>query len=150
MLKCFIKLIGKRNSFRSLPLFKNCCVKILPRSESNSSAAGHSGVLTVNNKSCRKFSNSGLKSVSSLLLAHFLRKAVKNWTAVAMALSYLVLISTSRSMPSSGSKISRPSSSNIWKIISIIIDYPILMLVRKIHYKKIYYVNTIYPPVYNK
>ena len=64
--------------FNYIPLLANCDTRSLPRRESISSAAGHSGVLTVTRRSCRKFSNKGRKSVSSLLLPHFLRNTERN------------------------------------------------------------------------
>ena len=43
----------------SVPRSLNLSLSTLPRRESSSSAAGHSGVLTVVRRSCTKFSNRG-------------------------------------------------------------------------------------------
>ena len=68
-----------------------------PSKLNNSSVAGHSGLFTVVRRSCTKFSNKGLQSISSVLLPHLFKNTERKLAAVLYAVSYLLIIRTSRS-----------------------------------------------------
>lgn len=69
--------------------FYSSITSIVPSKLSKSSVAGHSGLLTVDNRSCTKFSNNGLKSISSERLRHLFKNDVKKVPPMLTAASYL-------------------------------------------------------------
>lgn len=111
---------------------------MVPSRLSSNSVAGHSGLLTVVSKSWTKFSNSGLKSTSSLRLRHLFKKDVRNVPPTLIAASYLDIMTRSLSA------LCKVTHSQFWyltnnRIWPVIISTTITLAIKAIQKLKQYF-----------